>query len=72
MAVAAAVHRHRTQFGSFDLQTGASVHGRDLARAGLAQALARGSVPAIYRWFDPGTPPSPPGEGMLATGGDHG
>ncbi|MGN9907695.1 CHAT domain-containing protein [Phytohabitans sp. LJ34] len=47
-----AVHRHRTQFGSFDLQTGASVHGRDLARAGLAQALAQGSVPAIYRWSE--------------------
>jgi hypothetical protein len=48
----AAVRRHRTQFGSFDLQTGASVHGRDLARAGLAQALAQGSVPAIYRWSE--------------------
>jgi hypothetical protein len=46
------VHRHRTQFGSFDLQTGASVHGRDLARAGLTQALASGSVPSIYRWSE--------------------
>ncbi len=48
----AAVHRHRAQFGSLDLQTGASVHGRDLARAGLAQALSRGSVPSVYRWSE--------------------
>jgi len=48
----ASVHRHRAQFGSLDVQTGASVHGRDLARAGLREALATGSVPSIYRWIE--------------------
>jgi tetratricopeptide (TPR) repeat protein len=46
------LHRHRTQFGCLDLQTGAAVHGRDLARAGLAAALASGSPAAIYRWAE--------------------
>jgi hypothetical protein len=48
----AALHRHRTQFGCLDLQTGAAVHGRDLARAGLATALARRSPAAVYRWSE--------------------
>ena len=46
----AILHRHRARFGCLDLQTGASAHGRDLARAGLAAALAAGSVPAVHRW----------------------
>ena len=46
------VHKHRAQFGSLDVQTGASVHGRDLARVGLSEALAAGAVPAIYRWSE--------------------
>ena len=48
----AALHRHRTQFGCLDLQTGAAVHGQDLARAGLAAALARRSPDAVYRWSE--------------------
>jgi tetratricopeptide (TPR) repeat protein len=46
------LHRHRTQLGCLDLQTGAAVHGRDLARAGLAAALASGSVAEVYRWSE--------------------
>jgi hypothetical protein len=47
-----ALHRHRTQFGCLDLQTGAAVHGQDLARAGLAGALAGGAPGAVYRWSE--------------------
>ncbi len=52
LAGMAALHRHRTQFGCLDLQTGAAVHGQDLARAGLAAALAGGSPAAVYRWSE--------------------
>ncbi|MEU4366638.1 CHAT domain-containing protein [Micromonospora chersina] len=48
----AALHRHRARFGCADLQTGAAVHGRDLARAGLTAALAEGSPTAVYRWSE--------------------
>lgn len=48
----AVLHRYRTRFGSLDLQTGASVHGRELAQAGLAAALAGGSPAAVYRWSE--------------------
>ncbi len=48
----AALHRHRTQFGCLDLQTGAAVHGQDLGRAGLASALASRSPAAVYRWSE--------------------
>ena len=48
----AALHRHRTQFGCLDLQTGAAVHGQDLAGAGLGAALAGGPIGAIYRWSE--------------------
>jgi tetratricopeptide (TPR) repeat protein len=48
----AALHRHRTRFGCLDLQTGAAVHGQDLARAGLAAAFARRSPGAVYRWSE--------------------
>jgi tetratricopeptide (TPR) repeat protein len=52
LAGMAALHRHRTQFGCLDLQTGAAVHGQDLAHAGLAAALARGAPDAVYRWSE--------------------
>ncbi len=52
LAGMAALHRHRTQFGCLDLQTGAAVHGQDLARAGLAAALASQSPAAVYRWSE--------------------
>ena len=48
----AALHRHRTQFGCLDLQTGAAVHGQDLARAGLAAVLTSRSPAAVYRWSE--------------------
>ena len=48
----ATLHRHRTQLGCLDLQTGAAVHGQDVARAGVRAALASGSVAAIYRWSE--------------------
>jgi CHAT domain len=47
-----ALHRHRSQFGCLDLQTGAAVHGQDLARAGLAAALDSRSPEAVYRWSE--------------------
>ena len=48
----AALHRYRARFGCLDLQTGASAHGRDLARAGLAAAVAGGSAVAVHRWSE--------------------
>lgn len=48
----ATLHIHRTRFGCLDLQTGASAHGRDLARAGLAAAMASRSPATIYRWSE--------------------
>ena len=47
-----ALHRHRSQFGCLDLQTGAAVHGRDLARAGLTAAVASGRSDTVYRWAE--------------------
>jgi tetratricopeptide (TPR) repeat protein len=46
------LHRQRGRFGCLDLQTGASVHGRDLARAGLRAALESGRFAAIFRWSE--------------------
>jgi tetratricopeptide (TPR) repeat protein len=48
----ATLHRYRSQLGCLDLQTGAAVHGRDLARAGLRGALANGSPADIFRWSE--------------------
>ncbi|WBB75905.1 CHAT domain-containing protein [Micromonospora sp. WMMD1128] len=52
LAGVTALHRYRARFGCADLQTGAAVHGRDLARAGLAAALSGGSANAVYRWSE--------------------
>ncbi len=52
LAGMATLHRFRAQLGCLDLQTGAAVHGQDLARAGLAAALASGSPAAVYRWSE--------------------
>jgi len=46
------LQRYRTQFGCLDLQTGAAVHGLDLARAGLAAAVRGGACAAVYRWSE--------------------
>ena len=48
----AALHRYRARFGCLDLQTGASAHGRDLARAGLAAAVADGRPAVVHRWSE--------------------
>jgi hypothetical protein len=52
LAGLAGLHRHRAHVGCLDLQTGVAVHGRDLATAGIAAALARGSVSDVYRWSE--------------------
>jgi CHAT domain-containing protein/tetratricopeptide (TPR) repeat protein len=46
------LHRQRGRFGCLDLQTGASAHGRDIARAGLGAALESGRFGAIFRWSE--------------------
>ena len=66
-----ALHRYRARFGCLDLQTGAAVHGQDLARTGLRAALATGSPAGIFRWSEraraqalllpPARPPDDPG-----------
>ena len=48
----ATLHHYRAQLGCLDLQTGASVHGADLVRAGLHAALSNGSPAAVYRWSE--------------------
>ncbi|MFF5296104.1 CHAT domain-containing protein [Paractinoplanes globisporus] len=68
------LHRYRGRFGSLDLQTGASAHGRDLARAGLAGAIAAGKAGEIFRWAERGraqalrlTPVRPPDDPGVAS-----
>ncbi len=46
------LQRYRSQLGCLDLQTGAAVHGQDLARAGLSAALASGSTVAVFGWSE--------------------
>jgi hypothetical protein len=46
------LHRYRARLGCLDLQTGAAVHGRDLAQAGVAAALRTGSAAAVFRWAE--------------------
>src|ERR1700733_4532565 len=48
----ATLHRYRARLGCLDLQTGAAVHGQDLARAGLAAALTNGSPASVFRWSE--------------------
>jgi hypothetical protein len=48
----AELQRHRSQLGCLDLQTGAAVHGQDLAQAGLAAALDRGSPADVFGWTE--------------------
>jgi CHAT domain-containing protein len=66
----AALRRHRGQLGCLDLQTGAAVHGRDIAAAGLGAAVRSRAVAKVYRWSElsraqalllpPATPPDDP------------
>jgi hypothetical protein len=69
----AALHRYRGRFGCLDLQTGASAHGRDLARAGMAGALRSGKAAEVFRWVEQGraqalrlTPVRPPDDPAVA------
>ena len=48
----AELHGYRSRLGCLDLQTGAAVHGRDLAVAGLRGALVTGRPDEIYRWSE--------------------
>ncbi|WP_410791307.1 CHAT domain-containing protein [Kribbella sp. C-35] len=68
------VHRYRAQFGSFDLQTSTSAHGRELARTGLAHATRNGTPASVYRWSERSraqalllSPVRPPDDQALAT-----
>ena len=69
----AGLHRYRSRLGCLDLQTGAAVHGKDLARAGLSRALAAGSAAAVFRWSERAraqalllAPPRPPADPAAA------
>lgn len=46
------LERYRSRLGCLDLQTGATVHGRDLATSGLSAAVATGSPSHVYRWSE--------------------
>jgi CHAT domain-containing protein len=46
------LERYRSRLGCLDLQTGATVHGRDLATSGLSAAVATGSLSRIYQWSE--------------------
>jgi CHAT domain-containing protein len=46
------LEHYRSRLGCLDLQTGATVHGRDLATSGLSAALATGSPSHVYRWSE--------------------
>ncbi|WP_027345134.1 CHAT domain-containing protein [Hamadaea tsunoensis] len=48
----AELHRYRAAFGCLDLQTGAAVHGRDLAAAGVRHALSDGRAATVFRWAE--------------------
>ena len=44
--------RFQAKFGSQDLQSGAAVHGRELAALGLRTAVGTGSPAAILQWLE--------------------
>jgi CHAT domain-containing protein len=46
------LERYRSRLGCLDLQTGATVHGRDLATSGLSAAVSSGAPSRIYRWSE--------------------
>ncbi|GIH26681.1 CHAT domain-containing protein [Acrocarpospora phusangensis] len=48
----ALVHSRRARLGSLDMRTGAAGLGLDLARAGLAAALGRGSPRMVFDWSE--------------------
>ena len=48
----AELHRHRGRMGAVDLRSGAAVHGRALARLGLASAVQDGRPATILHWSE--------------------
>jgi hypothetical protein len=46
------LHRYQASFGSLDLQTAVSGHGRRLAADGLTRALAAGRQAAVFGWAE--------------------
>jgi hypothetical protein len=48
----AALQDQRARAGSMDLRTGAAVHGRELAAAGLESAMRSGRVAEIFAWSE--------------------
>jgi tetratricopeptide (TPR) repeat protein len=48
----ARLHQRRSMLGSIDLQTGIAVHGRELAAAGVAAAVADGRVELVFEWTE--------------------
>ena len=48
------LQRYQATFGSLDLQTAVSVHGRELAEAGLAAALRSGGPGDVLAWAERG------------------
>ncbi|MGN9910626.1 CHAT domain-containing protein [Phytohabitans sp. LJ34] len=51
-AALADLHRYQASFGSLDLQTAVSGHGRRLAEQGLARALATGRPATVFGWAE--------------------
>ncbi|MFC0530679.1 CHAT domain-containing protein [Phytohabitans kaempferiae] len=51
-AALADLHRYQASFGSLDLQTAVSGHGRRLAEDGLARALATGRPATVFGWAE--------------------
>ena len=51
-AAMADLHRYQASFGSLDLQTAVSGHGRRLAEQGLARALATGRPATVFGWAE--------------------
>jgi tetratricopeptide (TPR) repeat protein len=48
----AELHRYRSRLGCLDLQTAASAHGQELARAGMALALRHTSPLGVFEWSE--------------------
>lgn len=46
------LHRYQASFGSMDLRTAASAHGRQLATDGLARALADNQPASVFQWAE--------------------
>ena len=68
------LRRHRTGLGSYDLQTAAGRHGRELIEAALRAAVRDGRPAVVHGWIEPTraeslrlAPVRPPDDQVLAT-----